>query len=245
LTELSAIFDRPRSARAVELLESCGLLELALPGVWGTTADADVARAAWHRARELLAALPNPPGLVLGLAALLDARRDAHSNDDAAASKARDDAAIEIVRALRASRAVQDRLIESWKLVRAMEASLESARSTPRSERVRWMQSDAFASGAALAAARATVDGRSPDRYAELARERARMSDAELFPAALAGAHELEEAKIPRGPAWGKLLRELETLQLDGEISTRADATAWLAAHRPRDHEGGNTPRKR
>jgi tRNA nucleotidyltransferase/poly(A) polymerase len=57
LEELARISSGPRAARAVALLESLGLLSIALPGVEGGDA-------------KLLGALPDPPGIGLLLAAL-------------------------------------------------------------------------------------------------------------------------------------------------------------------------------
>ena len=34
---------------------------------------------------------------------------------------------------------------------------------------------------------------------------------------------------MPRGPLWGELLEEAESLQLDGELTDEASALRWLA----------------
>lgn len=78
-------------------------------------------------------------------------------------------------------------------------------------------------------------------RMEELERLRESLSEAELHPAPLLASADLAAASVPRGPRWGSLLREAETRQLEGELRTRDEALAWLAARAAQD--GGNTRR--
>src|SRR5262249_50801107 len=55
------------------------------------------------------------------------------------------------------------------------------------------------------------------------------LAPAELRPEALVTTADLARSELPPGPRWKELLREAETLQLDGVLRTRADALAWLA----------------
>lgn len=244
LAELTTIFERPHSARALGLLHTCGLLQRAIPRAWGAGPGAG-GEAAWRRTQCVFEVLPSPPGPTLGLAALLEPGRAADSGPEGLSPDERDAAALEIASTLRASRAVQSRLREIWKLVRAIEEASTRAGSPARSERLRWMQSPAFEEALALARARAVVDQKSSAAVEELGREWRELDADDLHPAALIESADLSAAGIPRGPLWGRLLREVETLQLDRKLGSRADALAWIAEQVARDQEGGNTPRKK
>jgi poly(A) polymerase len=242
LVELTAIFAKPRAARALELLEQCGLLDRAVPGVWDATSSADV-RAASVRMRRVFEALPSPCGPSLGIAALLAS--SPRAGESASARQERLLARLEIARALRASRALLQRTREILEISGAIEAaSLDGARPS-RSERLRWMQKDAFAEALDLARAMAVAAVRDARLVEDLARERNQLTAADVHPPALLESDDLGAAGIPRGPAWGALLREAETLQLDQALRSRDEALAWLARNAARAHEGGKTPRKR
>jgi tRNA nucleotidyltransferase/poly(A) polymerase len=221
LEELTAIFDGPQPARAIGLLADLEVLERAIPG-----AEPD-----GRRAR--IAALGPAPGIALGLAALLAPREPGPSGDDPWLAR---------VEALRPSRALRRRVEE---IARAA-AGARSALAGPRSERVRWMRSEAFAEAAALARAAAAERGADPGAIDAAVRERAELGDAGLHPAPLVAPADLEGAGIPRGARWGALLSEAEDLQLDGRLRSRDEALLWLrerAGSAPQ--EGGKTPRRR
>jgi len=203
LEELRRILSTPRSARAVGLLAECGLLTRAIPG----------ARAG---APALLRALPDPPGLGLGLAALLEG-------------------APEGLAALRASRAERRAVEEIWR--RAAEIEALPGAAGPRSRRVRILR----ASGAAEALALLRAGGRARGCLEALAREREELGPSGLWPEPLLQADDLDRAGIVKGPRWGEILEQAEALQLDGALAGREQALRWLGA---RAQEGGNTPRR-
>ncbi len=61
----------------------------------------------------------------------------------------------------------------------------------------------------------------------------ARLSREELAPAPLLHGADLLALGYPAGPLLGRILRELETAQLDGELATRAAAEAWVRRRFP------------
>ncbi len=143
-----------------------------------------------------------------------------------------------VAKSLRGSRelalGVAGRVDAFVRLVRIAAARLEGS-ATQRSDRLRVLREEG--AGDALRLAEAAR----PDLAAALAEfraERSALTRTDLFPAPLLAAEDLAAAAIPRGPRWGELLREAEDAQLDGELRTREDALAWLAAQ-----DGGNTRR--
>lgn len=186
LEELSRIASGPRAALAISLLESLGLLEQVLPGV---RADA-----------ELLAALPDPPGVGLLLAAL--------------------DAQPEAVAGIRPSRALARGVEEIRRVAREAAAALAGGRAA----RVRWMRSPGFDDGLLLAEARAKAAGEPVAPFEEARRERAASA-----PDPWITSEDLARAGIAPGRRFGELLREAEELQLDGRWRDRGEALAWLA----------------
>jgi tRNA nucleotidyltransferase/poly(A) polymerase len=204
LAELEAMTGRPGTARAFALLADLGLLEPAVPG------------AVWEKTGTLVRRLPDPPGLALGLAALLDPGVPDVER---------------VLDGLRASRACKRRVLE----ILHVEAAIDRAPGATRAERVRLLRDPGFDEALALRRAR----GPAPAADV-LEREKAALGETGLHPAPLVVAADLEAAAIPRGPAWSRILEEAETLQLDGQITSRADALAWLAL---RGQEGGKTPR--
>jgi tRNA nucleotidyltransferase (CCA-adding enzyme) len=245
LSELRAIFGNPHAARALELLHACGLLDRAVPGLWASGMDVPTQTAAWQRLRRVFDRLPSPCGANLGLAALLAPETKSDRLRGDAAIDEDWNARLEIARSIRTSRAEQHRMLEIWEISGALARASVHAGRPRRSERIHWMQSPAFAEALALARAQADADGESTALLAELEAERDRLEDGDLHPAALITPEDLAAAGIPRGPRWGELLREIETLQLDRTLCTRDEALGWLSAARARDQDGGKTPRRR
>jgi tRNA nucleotidyltransferase/poly(A) polymerase len=217
LEELSRIFTRAGSLRAVSLLVDLDLLARGIPGL-AERVEAEGGRERWWGARRgVLASLPVIPGLALGLAALLDS-----------------------VDELRPSHALRRRIVEIRELAEESSAALAG----PRSRRVRWMREDAFPEAAALAKARAIATGVDSGRIDAALREREELGAEGLSPARLISSKDLESSGIPKGPRWGVLLREAEDRQLDGEFAARDAALAWLADRaKAAGQEGGKTPR--
>jgi tRNA nucleotidyltransferase/poly(A) polymerase len=61
----------------------------------------------------------------------------------------------------------------------------------------------------------------------------AELAEADLRPAPLLDGRDLLALGYEEGPAIGRLLRALETEQLEGRLATREEAEAWLAARHP------------
>lgn len=230
LEELGRLFRGPRAAHGVGVLEACGLLERALPDWRRVAAGAHPWPEVAARRLDALGHLPDPPGVPLGLALLLEVEPLGGGGTQALADGR------ELARGLRASRALVAQIEELWRGRREVAAAARPG--APRSERLRTARGEAFASSLALADAWAAAagDGEGRARLAELARWVGERTRAELWPPALLVPADLERVGVPRGPAWGRLLHAAETAQLDGEIVDRAAALRWLERARA---EGG------
>jgi len=217
--ELAAVFAKPGCARALGLLVELDLLERAIPDLGALTAREGGARAYWEARARVFDHLPPAPGLALGLAALLDAK---------------------IVKSLRPSR-------ELLRDVTGIQEAAREARTIDRAgraARVRWMRSAAFEPAVALERARRLAEGSSVASLEEAVAERLRLGTDGLRPTPLVTPEDLARHGLAPGPAFGRLLHEAETRQLDGADRTREEALAWLAqAVRTVVHEGGKTPR--
>ena len=219
--ELRAILEHPGSARAIALLSDLDLLVRSVPALEERCRRAGGERAWWDSRAPLFALLPDPPGLALGLAVLLDGADP---------------------QVLRPSRTLVREVESILDVADAAAAALAGS----RSERLRWMRGDSFAAGFALARARAVVAGE-PTSALDAARdERERLEEGGLRPPAHVGAEDLVALGLVPGPRFGEILREAETLQLDGVLPSREAALAWLAraAHESRQ-DGGKTPRRK
>jgi tRNA nucleotidyltransferase/poly(A) polymerase len=224
LQELEAALRQPGGSGALDRLTGLGLLGRAIPALADFAAAEGGVEAFWAVRRPLFDHLAPAPGLALGLATLCDAG-------------SRPEAGLEVVRSLRPSR----ELLREIAAIGAHEANASAALDGSRSARVRWMRDPAFESGWALARARARIVGRSTEPLEAASAERARLGHAGLHPDPWLGAEDLVHAGIVPGPFFGEVLREAETLQLDGALVSRAEALSWLARRAGQD--GGKTPR--
>jgi tRNA nucleotidyltransferase/poly(A) polymerase len=238
LVELGRMFALQGAAVAIGILHETGLLERCLVGI-GALVPGDVERSTWLAERvALVHQLPSAPGLALGLAALTgpapsDLRRGA-SPESRAASTA-------VIEQLRPSRLLRRSIVDTWEV---SERLMRLARESSRSVRIRLMRHDGFEHGHALASAWIRLERGSTSALDALKAERDRASASDLSPAPLIGSADLAALALPRGSAWGEILSEAEGLQLDGELTTRDGALAWLAQRVRRTlHDGGKTPR--
>ena len=178
-------------------------------------------RAELERRLAVLERLPQAPGAHLGFAALL-------GPDELGEESAWEEFALEeriaLVEGLRPSRALRDHVGETWRLARGI--TLE--RAPPRSVRVRWMRRPAFADALALVRAHAPRADAGARALDELGREHADLAATEQCP--FLSSSDLSARGLSPGPAFGAILREAETLQLDGDIATRDEALRWLEA---------------
>jgi tRNA nucleotidyltransferase/poly(A) polymerase len=224
LIELEALMARGGVARALGLLEECGLLErtLQLP--------AGLDRNAWvERRAALFSGLPARPGTELGLAALFapDPERAEPSLDEA----------VRMVESLKPSRDLRAHLLDVWDL----EAAFRNETRPPRSTRVRWMQRRGFEHALELSRARARTSGTNADALESLAREHRELRASGLDTQPYLTSKDLSARNVAQGPLYGALLREAETLQLDGVLADRDAALAWLDR---KLQDGGNAARK-
>lgn len=236
LVELETLFERPNGARALELLWECDLLMLAVPGLIER-----LGRDAEPAFRERIATLRRldaAPGLVLGFAAL-------HGPDPAATNAfghAERRRALDVLDELRIARSTRSGVAATWAV--ACEVAPLARVPASRAQRLRWMQNAGFEPGLALARAWNLHLRRGTLVVDALLAEREKLGPEGVHPAPWLSAQDLEAAGLARGPAWGKLLREAETEQLDGRLATREAALAWLARRaRELGHDGGNTLR--
>lgn len=218
--ELRAMITRPGRRRALELLDETGLAREVLPEVApaaGTAADSAATR--WAAAAAIIEALDEPE-LGTAFAALFA---------DAGTGPLRHAA-----HRLRLSN--RDTKLAAWLLEGVAALGMTAGDLTPQasdgctrpwSEMQPWLaHDDAFALADLL---RARADHGLGSREAaawvtaQLTRPRA-----ELDPPPLLTGRDLMEAGIPEGKGVGKLLAELRAKQLDGEITRREAAIAWV-----------------
>jgi len=212
--ELTRIFDGPRCTAALRTLDRARLLERALPD-WAKTSAVPL-----EPRLVALDALASPPGELAGWAVLLES----HPLSAPDATRLQTD--LERARALRLSRRMLKALEHAWRLRRqVVQLSEPGAR---RSDRVLALRDEGWQLGIRLALAWAKV-AEDPTRALEhLEAWRTGLSPAALEPEPLLKSTDLDRAEIPRGPLWGRLLSEVERLQLDGLLDERGDALAWL-----------------
>jgi len=249
LDELQKVLRGPRAGVAARVLDGCGIAALILPGYAELEPLERALRLALldgHGAPDAvdpLAGERGPDGgLALGLATLLD--------DTQGRLEAR-------LEPLRPSRATLRGALDVAELARRMPelAHLE----TSPSARLRAMRSEWFDAALGLAlrrarAARPEVEPAAgpeaaPSNVATLAALRGLVSwtraAGDPSPAPWLRASDLAASGLAPGPRFGALLREAETLQLDGVLDDRAAALEWLrgqvARADPREREPGTS----
>jgi tRNA nucleotidyltransferase/poly(A) polymerase len=202
--ELRAMMERPGRGQALELLEATGLAREILADVAPRPAD----RPRWHESARIVAAL-DEPDLPLALAAL---------GEDAPAAMSR------LATRLRLSNhegRTAAWLTEALRMLGSADAT--ALRSWPRSRLQPWLAHDATPALADLLRARATVGRGDPAAAAWFTGVPAR-PHAERDPPPLLTGADLLAAGIPAGPALGDALARARVLQLDGAVTTKAEA---------------------
>lgn len=211
--ELRAMLSRPGRGRALELLAETGLAAVILPEVFPTVAATDGLEA-WRERARIVDAL-DEPSLEAGLAILA----------------AGDPAALPLVTArLRLS----NREAASARWLRAALDDVVGGSDSPLAMRRPWStiqpwlaHRDAPVLADILRAQAAVAEGSSEvAAWITACLDRPR---AELDPEPLLGGHDLLRAGCPPGPVLGETLARIRALQLDGVLTTAADALAWLA----------------
>ncbi len=239
LVEVGRMFALPGAAVAIGILHDTGLLERCLVGIESLVPEA-AEPTAWLAERvALVHHLPSAPGLALGLAALAGPSPNEIRHGASPASRAASTAVIE---RLRPSRALRRSISDVWDV---LELVTRRADESSRSARMRLMRHDGFEPGLALARAWTRLERGSTSALDALTAEREQASASDLHPALLISSADIGALALPRGSAWGEILAEAERLQLDGELTTRAGALAWLAERvRRASQDGGKTPRR-
>jgi hypothetical protein len=71
------------------------------------------------------------------------------------------------------------------------------------------------------------------DNYHFLLAKQAEFANAPVIPPPLLNGYDLMALGYPRGPEIGRLLTAVQDQQLDGSLTTREQALAWLAREAP------------
>ena len=212
--ELRAMVSRPGRQRALELLAETGLAAEILPEVAPAAGHGGEAAARWISAAAIVDALDEPE-LGTALAAMFE-----HAGHDPLRRAAA---------RLRLSN--REAKLAAW-LLDALAAlgdgdSSESLASRPWSQVQPWLaHDDAFLLADLMRARAAGGRGKSDAAAwvtAQIARPRA-----ELDPPPLLTGRDLMAAGVPEGKAVGEMLAGLRARQLDGEITSRDAALAWV-----------------
>jgi tRNA nucleotidyltransferase/poly(A) polymerase len=214
LEELSRVFSRPHAARAMRWLDHSGVLERALPGLERLGVQSERRWAA-------LEALGPVAGVEAGIAVLFDPAAGEGSEAP--------ERALELLELLRPPRALRTTVASSQRLLASL-SRVERDPAPSRAARIRLVRDEHWPLAERLARAWRSALGRDTAALDELARFAASLGERDKFPQAWISSQDLERARVPRGPRWGQLLEQAETLQLDGAWRTRDEALAWLAA---------------
>ena len=211
--ELRAMVSRPGRRRALELLDETGLAREVLPELApGPGVDA-AGRGRWQDAAAIVAAL-DEPDLPRALAIL------AAGHDGGAVRQ--------VGGRLRLSNHETKTAGWLWDAVAAIGGeSAATLRSRPWSSVQPWLAHDQAAALADVLRARAAC-GRGEPAAATWITAQATRPRAELDPPPLLTGDDLLAAGVPPGKAVGVALARIRGLQLDGAITTRAEALATL-----------------
>lgn len=221
LDELEKMFTGPDPARAFELLDAHGLLEVVLPECSGklhvTLPDrlADPERGvftAFERMKTLLSILPAGHRASASIWAVLLEDQVAGATAGVAADLAE--------RALRRLRASNDLLRDVACLVRSRDRRLfaprlSAARRAIFASPVGRAVFDRHTEWTAAATPRAIPRGTPP-------------ADPQPLPSPILGGHRLMELGVPKGPELGRIMRRLRFLQLDGRLGDPSAAEALV-----------------
>jgi len=239
--ELLKMLTEGQARRAFELLDETGLLEAVLPEVAAMKGveqppefhpEGDV----WTHTLMLLERLENPSP-TLALAALLhdvgkpvtqtfEDRIRFHGHDAVGADMAR-----AICRRLRMSREETERV--EWLVKQHMRWVHTPDMRT--SKRKRFMREEGFPELLELARLDCEASHRDTRLVETIKRDLDALGPEEIRPAPILNGRDLMAMGYPAGPLLGTILSALEDAQLEGEVTTAAEAVAWLEAGWPLD----------
>jgi tRNA nucleotidyltransferase/poly(A) polymerase len=214
--ELERILSRPRAERALRMLGELGLLDTLFPTLGELGPERGLR---W----DVLGALTPAPGFEEGLSVLFDPAPQGRVELPGAPAAARG-----LLTGLRLSRDQSRAVEELWNLQREALRVL-SVDGPARAQRVRLVRAPLWPRAGRVLRAWLEARGESSAGLAELIDFGAALTPAEARPEAFVRSADLAHLDVPRGPRWKELLEEAETLQLDGLLTTRDDALAWLA----------------
>jgi poly(A) polymerase len=212
--EMRAMLEGPARVRAVELLDQTGLLHVIFPEVvvWHgqTSLPVDASNNdTWQQTLAVLSALDQPT-FALALAALLHAVPTT-------------DAAESVSRRWKLSNKDADRL--AWLIEH--HSSLQGAPQQPWSQLQPLLIHDGRNELLALHEAKTRI-GIGAQADVDFCRAKLTLLPEQLDPPPLITGEDLIELGLPQGKAYARLLRAARTAQLDGRISTRAEALALV-----------------
>jgi poly(A) polymerase len=200
--ELSRLLTEGGAGRGLELLEASGLGRRVLPEI-----------ASWPRARARLSGA----GLLDEATAFATLMLDDPTLPERAEEFARDH---------RLSTALARKVGEAVTTARAI-AAWRDLPVAQRKRHLRGPAADAAFGAARLAAAAGQLDG---DALRAAETDRARYGDSDLRPPRLLGGRELIAAGHPPGPRFQQVLEAVEDAQLEGRLTTAAEALAMAQA---------------
>ncbi len=242
--EIVKMLTEGSAKRAFELLDETGLLRVVLPelaALHGVAQSPDYHPEGdvWTHTLLLLDQLPAGAPETLALGALL------HDVAKPVTAERRDDGritfyghtdrgavmAVAIVQRLKRSRGTWERveyLVRNHlRLVQAPDMRLATLK--------RMLAEDGFAELLRLARLDALASNGDLGYVLFCERRAAELREA-VKPPRLLGGHDLIAMGFTPGPAIGEMLRALETAQLDGDVTTREAALAWVQARMPGAH---------
>ena len=212
--ELRVMVSRPGRGRALWLLRDTGLARVVLPEV-APAADDGADDARWDDAVRTIEAL-DAPTLPLVLAILAERTPSALPR---------------IASRLRLSNREAEAAAWARSALDAFAGRSPHPAERPWSSIQPWLaHRDAPLLADALQAHATVAAGDDPASAAlsEWVAGRMSLPRARLDPPPLLGGHDLLRAGVPAGPGLGTMLERIRTLQLDGQLSTAAEALRWV-----------------
>lgn len=240
--EFLKIMLHPNRVRGLDLLDESGLLQVILPEMEALKGcsqppefhpEGDV----WVHTRLMLSLLPEVVSTPLLLSVLLHdiakpgtrtvdetGRIRFNGHDDLGATMTGD-----ILRRLKFSNEVIDATVEAVRL----HMKFMHVQEMRPAKLKRWMADATFDDQMALHRVDCLGCHGMLDNYHFLLDKKAEFANAPVIPPPLLTGYDLMALGYPRGPQIGRLLTAVQDQQLDGSLSTREEALAWLAREMP------------
>lgn len=201
LTELEIILTDPNRAYSITLARDAGLLRHILPELNEDCLEMGI---------KTLEQCPSRTGFDLVLAALLVECSEQLVNA--------------ICRRLKSSNELRKNV--NWLV--ASRTELLGAISLSKGRLKLWLANPLFESLVSLCRARLKAAGEEPTLLRRLRRQITALGDEPISPPPLLDGHDLIQLGVPEGPPLGRLVKDLYLAQLEGEITTSAQARKWV-----------------